>query len=149
MWCPSAPSLRVVSPELLCRAPPCAPRRLVVPLRELQAWIPLDDVRHAYGALSHDTVSADVPDTDARILQSHDRRPDIHMGGTSSTPASDMRLGAGTGRGCPISGLKYCVYKEVKGREACRGIPPARNPGGELHGILLMDDTQRLPDSSS
>ena len=83
-----------------------------------------DDARHAYGSLSHRTkhavlVSAGVTDTDARVLQRHDHELQIHMGGADGKAPSTTRLGAGTGQGCPISGMKCYVYGEVCSREAC------------------------------
>ena len=41
--------------------------------------------------------------------------------------------------------MKYCIYGEVRGHEACRGVPPADTPEGPLKRVLLMDDTQWLP----
>ena len=48
-----------------------------------------------------------------------------------------------------MSGMKYCVYGEVRGHEACRGIPPAQTPAGPLNRVLLMVDTQWIPEDGS
>ena len=44
-----------------------------------------------------------------------------------------------------MSGMKYCVYAEVRGHKACRHVPPTDTPAGPLNRVLLMDDTQWLP----
>ena len=44
-----------------------------------------------------------------------------------------------------MSGMKYCIYGEVRGQEACRGVPTIDTPAGLLNRVLLMDDTQWLP----
>ena len=41
--------------------------------------------------------------------------------------------------------MKYCVYGEVRGHEACCHVPPTDTPVGPLNRVLLMDDTQWLP----
>ena len=64
------------------------------------------------------------------------------MGGADGRSPSSTRLGAGTGQGCPASGMKYCIYGEVRGHEACRHVPPTDTPAGPLNRVLLMDDTQ-------
>ena len=103
-------------------------------------------VRHAYGSLSHDTAytvltAAAISDADAWVLQRHDRTLEVHMGGTDGWAPSSTCLGASTGQGCPMSGMKYCIYGQVKGHEACRDIPPVMTPAGKLNRVLLMDDT--------
>ena len=79
--------------------------------QQSEAWVLSDDVRHAYGSLSHRTehmvlVSAGLKDTDARVPQRHDQDLHIHMGGADGKAPSATHLGAGTGQGCPISGMK-------------------------------------------
>ena len=66
-------------------------------------------------------------------------------GGADGRSPSSTYLGAGTGQGCPVSGMKYCIYGEVRGREACRPVPPTETPAGPLNRVLLMDDTHWLP----
>ena len=68
-----------------------------------------------------------------------------HMGGADGRSPSSTYLGAGTGQGCPVSGMKYCIYGEVRGREARRHVPPTETPAGLFNRVLLMDDTQWLP----
>ena len=82
---------------------------------------------------------------DTRGLQRQDRILKVHMGGIDGRAPSSTYLGAGTGQGCPVSGMKYCIYGEVRGHKACRDIPPVMTPAGELSRVLLMDDTQWLP----
>ena len=67
------------------------------------------------------------------------------MGRADGRSPSSTRLGAGTGQGCPVSGMKYCIYGEVRGHEACRSVPPTDTPAGPLNRVLLMNDTQWLP----
>ena len=69
----------------------------------------------------------------------------MHKGGADSRSPSSTYLGAGTVQGCPGSGMKYCIYGEVRGREACRHVPPTNTPAGPLNRVLLMDDTRWLP----
>ena len=118
--------------------------------RHLEAWVLSDDVRHAYGSINHTTeyavlTAAGISPADAATLQHHDRALEVHMGGADGRSPSSTRLGAGTGQGCPVSGMKYCIYGEVLGHEACRSVPPANTPVGPLNRVLLMDDTQWLP----
>ena len=118
--------------------------------RHLEAWVLSDDVRHAYGSINHTTeyavlTAAGISPADAATLQHHDRALEVHMGGADGRSPSSTRLGAGTGQGCPVSGMKYCIYGEVRGHEACRSVPPADTPAGPLNRVLLMDDTQWLP----
>ena len=118
--------------------------------RRLEAWVLSDDVRHAYGSINHTTeyavlTAAGISPADAATLQHHDRALEVHMGGADGRSPSSTRLGAGTGQGCPVSGMKYCIYAEVRGHEACRSVPPADTPAGPLNRVLLMDDTQWLP----
>ena len=118
--------------------------------RRLEAWVLSDDVRHAYGSINHTTeyavlTAAGISPADAATLQHHDRALEVHMGGADGRSPSSTRLGAGTGQGCPVSGMKYCIYGEVRGHEVCRSVPPADTPAGPLNRVLLMDDTQWLP----
>ena len=118
--------------------------------RRLEAWVLSDDVRHAYGSINHTTeyavlTAAGISQADAATLQHHDRALEVHMGGADGRSPSSNRLGAGTGQGCPVSGMKYCIYGEVRGHEACRSVPPTDTPAGPLNRVLLMDDTQWLP----
>ena len=118
--------------------------------RRLEAWVLSDDVRHAYGSINHTTeyavlTTAGISPADAATLQHHDRALEVHMGGADGRSPSSTRLGAGTGQGCPVSGMKYCIYGEVRGHEACRSVPPTDTPAGPLNRVLLMDDTQWLP----
>ena len=118
--------------------------------RHLEAWVLSDDVRHAYGSINHTTeyavpTAAGISPADAATLQHHDRALEVHMGGADGRSPSSTRLGAGTGQGCPVSGMKYCIYGEVRGHEACRSVPPADTPAGPLNRVLLMDDNQSLP----
>ena len=118
--------------------------------RRLEAWVLSDDVRHAYGSINHTTeyavlTAAGISPADAATLQHHDRALEVHMGGADGRSPSSTRLGAGTGQGCPVSGMKYCIYGEVRGHEACRSVPPTDTPAGPLNRVLLMDDTQWLP----
>ena len=83
---------------------------------QLEAGVLSDNVRHAYGSLSHRTehaelVTAGITDTDARILQKHGQELQILMGGTGGKAPSTTRLGVGTGQGCPKSGMNYYVYR--------------------------------------
>ena len=114
------------------------------------ADVPSDDVRHVHGSINHNTeyavlTDAGVSAADATTLQHHDRALEVHMGGADGLSPSSTYLGAGTGQGCPVSGMKYCIYGEVRGREACRHVPPAETHAGPLNRVLLMDDTQWLP----
>ena len=86
--------------------------------RRLEAWVLSDDVRHAYGSINHTTeyavlTAAGISPADAATLQHHDRALEMHMGGATGRSPSSTRLGAGTGQGCPVSGMKYCIYGEV------------------------------------
>ena len=119
--------------------------------RLLEAWVLSDDVRHACGSINHTTeytvlTVAGISSADFTTLQQHDRAVEVHMGGANGRSPSSTYLGAGTGQGCPVSGMKYCVYGEVRGHEACRHVPPTDTPAGPLNRVLLMDDTQWLPD---
>ena len=72
-------------------------------------WILSDNTRHAYNSLSHDTehaviLSVGVFDTDARILQNHDRRLETHMGGTDGKAASTTVCMRALDRGAPSWG---------------------------------------------
>ena len=67
------------------------------------------------------------------------------MGGADGRSPSSTRLGAGTKQGCPVSGMKYCIYGEVQGHEACLSFPPNDTPVCPLNRVLLMDDHQWLP----
>ena len=118
--------------------------------QRFEAWVLSDDVRHAYGSINHDTeyavlTAAGVSAADARTLQRHDRTLEVHMGGADGRSPSSTYLGAGTVQGCPVSGMKYCMYGEVRGHKACRDVPPISTPAGLLNRVLLMDDTQWLP----
>ena len=118
--------------------------------RRLEAWVLSDDVRHAYGSINHTTeyavlTAAGISTADATTLQHHDLALEVHMGGAGGQSPSSTYVGAGTGQGCTVSGMKYCIYGEVRGREACRHVPPAETPAGPLNRVLLMDDTQWLP----
>ena len=118
--------------------------------RHLEAWVLSDDVRYANGSINHTTeyavlTAAGISPADAATLQHHDRALEVHMGGADGRSPSSTRLGAGTGQGCPVSGMKYCIYGEVRGHEACRSVPPADTPAGPLNRVLLMDDTKWLP----
>ena len=118
--------------------------------RRLEAWVLSDDVRHAYGSINHTTEYAILTATgislaDAATLQHHDRALEVHMWGADGRSPSSTHPGAGTGQGCPVSSMKYCIYGEVRGHEACRHVPPTDTPAGPLNRVLLMDDTQWLP----
>ena len=118
--------------------------------RRLEAWVVSDDVRHAYGSIDRTTeyavlIVAVISTGDATTFQHHDHALEVHMGGVDGRSPSSTYPGAGTGRGCPVSGMKYCIYREVRGHEACRHIPPTDTPAGPLNRLLLMDDTQWLP----
>ena len=65
------------------------------------------------------------------------------MGGADGRSPSSTHLGADTGQGCPVSGMKYCIYGEVRGREACRHVPPTETAAGPLNRVLLMAATRR------
>ena len=100
--------------------------------KDLRAWVLLEDVRHAYGSISHDTeyavlTAAGVSAADTRTLQRHDRTLDGHMGGADGRSPSSTYLGAGTGQGCPLSGMKY-FRGQVRGHEACHDVPPISTP---------------------
>ena len=95
--------------------------------RRLEAWVPSDDVHHAYGSINHTTeyavpAAAGISTADQKTLQHHDRALEVHMGGADGRSPSSTYMGAGTGQGCPVSGMKYCIYGEVRGREACRHV---------------------------
>ena len=114
--------------------------------RRLEAWVLSDDVRHAYGSINHNTeyavlAVAGVSAADAATVQHHNRTLEVHMGGAYGRSPSSTYLRAGTGQECPVSGMKYCIYGEVQGHEACRNVPPAETPAGPLNRVLLMDDT--------
>ena len=114
--------------------------------RRLEAWVLSDDVRHAYGSINHTTeyavlTAAGISPADATTLQHHDRALEVHMGGADGRSPSSTRLSAGTGQGCPVSGMKYCIYGGVRGHEARRSVRPTDTPAGPLNRVLLMDDT--------
>ena len=121
--------------------------------RRLEAWVLSDDARHVYSSINHTTeyvvlTAAGISTADATTLQHHDRALEVHVGGADGRSPSSTYLGAGTGQGCPVSGMKYCIHGEVRGREcirACRHVPPTETPAGPLNRVLLMDDTQGLP----
>ena len=101
--------------------------------RRLEAWVLSDDVRHPYGSINHTTeyavlTAAGISQADATTLRHHDRALEVHMGGADGRSPSSTHLGAGTGQGCPVSGMKYCIYGEVRGHEACRHVPPTDTP---------------------
>ena len=105
---------------------------------------------HTCDSINHTTEyavlnGAGISTPDATTLQHHDRALEVHMGGADGRSPSCTYLGAGTGQGCPVSGMKYCIYGEVRGRKACRHVPPTETPAGPLNRVLLMDDTQWLP----
>ena len=111
--------------------------------RCLEAWVLSNDVRHAYGSINHTTeyavlTAAEISPADATTLQHHDRALEVHMGGAHGRSPSSTHLGAGTGQGCPVSGIQYCIYGEVRGHDT-------DTPAGPLNRVLLMDDTQWLP----
>ena len=117
--------------------------------RRLEAWVPSDNVRHVYGSINHNTeytilTAAGVSAADATTLQRHGRTLEFHMGGGDGWSPSSTYLGAGTGQGWPVSGMKYCIYGEVRGHEGGRGVSPADIPAGPLKWVL-MDGTQCLP----
>ena len=115
--------------------------------RRFEAWLVSDDVRHAYGSINH--TAAGISLADATTLRHHDRALEVHMGGADGRSPSSTHLGAGTGQGCPVSGMKYCIYGEVRGHEASRHVPPTDTPAGPLNRVLLMDDPQCLPGDRS
>ena len=87
--------------------------------RRFEAWVLSDDVRHAYGSINHTTeyavlTAAGISPADATTLQHHDRALEVQMGGGDGRSPSSTHLGAGTGQGCPVSGMKYCIYGEVQ-----------------------------------
>ena len=103
-----------------------------------------------YGYLSRDTdytvlTAGEISDANARVVHRHDRTLGVHMGGIDGWAPSCTCLGAGTGQGCPVSGMKYCIYRKVTEHEACCNIPPVITSAGKLNRMLLMDATQWLP----
>ena len=101
--------------------------------RRLEAWVLSDDGCHAYGSINQTTyyavvTAAGISTADTTTLQHHDRALEVHIGRADGWSPSFTYLGAGTGQACPVSGMKYCIYGEVRERDDCRHVPPTTTP---------------------
>ena len=98
----------------------------------------VDDVRHAYGSVVHDTLRwllklAGFADVVVELLLLATTEATVQMGGSSGVTKALPRLVAGVAQGCPASAMVFCVVAEVRAFLA--------RAGGQFNRLGYMDDT--------
>ena len=88
-------------------------------LRWKRVCLVVDNVRHAYGSVVHDTLRcllrlAGFPEVVIDLLQLATTEATVHMGGSGGVTEALARLLAGVAQGCPASAMVFCVVAEVR-----------------------------------
>ena len=112
----------------------------------------VDDVRHAYLSVVHDTLRcllrlAGVLQVVMDLLLLATTKAIVHMGGSGGVTEALARLLAGVAQGCPASAMVFCVVAEVRAFLALLRVPPCWGPGGPFNGLGYMHDTMWCIDS--
>ena len=106
----------------------------------------VDDVRHAYGSVVHDTLQcllrlAGFPTAVVDMLLLAATEAIVHMGGSGGVSEALARLLAGVAQGCLASAMVFGVVAEVRAFLALLWVPPCWGPGGPFNRLGYMDDT--------
>ena len=123
-------------------------------LRRQHVCLLVDDVRHVYGSVVHDTLRwlwrlAGFPDAVVELLLLATTEATVHMGGSGGVPEALARLLVGVAQGCPASAMVFCVVAEVRAFLALLRVPPCWGPSGPFSWLGYMDDTTWCIDSES
>ena len=118
--------------------------------RRQRVCLVVDDVRHAYWSVVHDTLRwllrlAGFPNEVVELLL----LATAHIGGSSGVTEALARLLAGVAQGCLASGMVFCVVAEVIPFVALLRVPPCWGLGGPFNRFGYMDDTTWCIDSDS
>ena len=100
----------------------------------------LDDVRHAYGSVVHDTLRcllrlAGFPMAVVDMLLLATTEAPAQMGGSGGVTEALARLLAGVAQGCLASAMVFCGVAEVRAFLPLLWIPPCWGPGGPFNRL--------------
>ena len=112
----------------------------------LWAFLLLDDVIHAFGSVSHDTlhsslISAGVHPSLTDLILYAVRHLTLHMGGQQGIRLFWAMYEAGMGQGDPISALLYCLVNEIRVQPVLQYAGLTDTPRGPLLNLGWIDDS--------
>ena len=112
----------------------------------LWAFLLLDDVIHAFGSVSHDTlhsslISAGVHPSLTDLILYAVRHLTLHMGGYQGIRLFRAMYEAGMGQGDPISALLYCLVNEIRVQPVLQHAGLTDTRGGPLRNLGWIDDS--------
>ena len=99
----------------------------------------VDDVRHAYGSVVHDTLQclirlAGFPTAVVDVLLLATTEAIVHMGGSRGVSEALARLLARVAQGCLACAMVFCVVAEVRAFLALLRVAPCWELSGPLTG---------------
>ena len=105
----------------------------------------VDDVRHAYGSVVHDTLQCllrlgGFPELVINLLLLASTEATVRMGVSGGVTEALARLLADVAQGCP-SATVFCVVAEVRTFLALLRVPPCWGPGGPFNRLGYVHDT--------
>ena len=106
----------------------------------------LDDVIHAFGSVSHDTLlsvilSASVHPTLTDLILYAVQHLTLHMGGHHGVRQLRAMYEAGMGQGDPNFALLCCLVNELRVQLVLQSAGLIATPGGPLRNLGWMDDS--------
>ena len=115
-------------------------------LRRKRVCLVVDDVRHVYGSVVHDTLRcllrlAGFLEVVIDLLLLATTEATVHMGGSGGVTEALARLLAGVAQGCPASVVVLCVVAEVRPFLALLRVPPCWGPGGPFNRLDIYGCT--------
>ena len=123
-------------------------------LRRKRVCLVMDDFRHAYGSVVHDTLRcllrlASFPEVVIDLLLLATTEATFHMGESGGVAEALAPLLASVAQGCPARAMVFCVVAEVRAFQALLRVPLRWGPGGPFNRLGYMDDTTWCIDSES
>ena len=110
----------------------------------------LDDVRHAFGLVQHETVQtlleeAGIPLGVRRLIMNAAQKAKKIMGGEWGSTLAMTTFLAGLAQGCPLSALVFCLTVQLRIALVIQHTTPVDSDAGPLSQVSYMDDVTYLP----
>ena len=120
----------------------------------LWAFVLLDDVVHAFGSVSHDTLrssllSAGVQPSRTDLILYAVQHLTLHMRGHHGVRLFRAMYEGGMGQGDPISALLYCLVNEVRVQLVLQLAGLTSTPGGPPRNLEWINDSSWIGTSHS
>ena len=110
----------------------------------------MDDVRHAFGSVPHDTlrallISAGVDPDIVELILGAAEKANIFMGGDWGVLIAMTTFSAGITQGCPLPALVFCLAIQLRIAIVTALTPSSDSPAGPLSHLSYIDDVTFTP----